>query len=258
MEDLRVYTPIDLRPDRVESLQRTMAAAFVALSAAAVEKYGFAKVKKLRDEYKSGRIDLQFNPRAKRILSEMASLECEVIRGFIRVGTDLCRSFAASSDARPGVTLGDYIQEAAQAIYDAMYTYNGENEFSTFVYWCVKNRLISFVRSEERAAKAKQRQRIDKEDVLALAVHDKPQNEDDDMRAAVAEANLTPMERLLIAGHLSGDKDYRKKIIESPDHKNPATGLPYTRQRLSQIFIEACEKIKAAFEAKAKAGRAAA
>ena len=254
MDDLQVYTPIELRPERVESLQRTMAAAFVALSAAAVEKYGFAKVKRLRDEYKSRKIDLQFNPRAKRFMNEMAGLECEIIRGFIRVGTDLCRSFAASSEARPGVTMGDYVQEAAQAIYDAMYTYNGENEFSTFVYWCVKNRLISFVRSEERAAKSKQRQRIDREDVLALAVHDKLYNEDDDMRMAVAEADLTPMERLLIAGHLSGDKNYRKRIIET--HKNPATGLPYIRQRLSQIFIEACEKIKRAFES--KAGRIAA
>lgn len=254
MDDLQIYTPIDLPPERVASLQQTMAAAFVALSAAAVEKYGFAKVKRLRDEYKSRKIDLQFNPRAKRILREMAGLECEIIRGFIRVGTELCRSFAASTDARPGVTLGDYVQEAAQAIYDAMYTYNGENEFSTFVYWCVKNRLITFVRSEERAAKAKQRQRIDKEDVLALAVHDKPHDDEaEDMRQAVVEANLTPMERLLIAGHLSGDKDYRKKIIESSDTKNPTTGQPYTRQRLSQIFIEACEKIKAAFEAKAKA-----
>lgn len=251
MEDLKLYTPIDLSADRTESLQQTMASAFVALSAAAVEKYGFAKVKRLRDDYKAGRIDLQFNPRAKRILREMAALECEVVRGYIKVGTELCRSFAHSTEARPGVTMGDYVQEAAQAIYDAMYTYNGENEFSTFVYWCVKNRLISFVRSEERAAKAKQRQRIDNEDVLALAVYDKPQNEDDDMRMAVAEADLNPMERLLIAGHLSGDKDYRRKIIESPQHKNPATGLPYTRQRLSQIFIEACEKIKRAFENKA-------
>ena len=246
MDDLTIYTPIDLEPQRVESLQHTMAAAFAVLKAAAVEKYGFAKVKRLRDDYKAGRIDLQFNPRAKRILCEMAGLECEVVLGYIRVGTELCRSFAASSDARPGVTIGDYIQEAAQAIYDAMYTYNGENEFSTFVYWCVKNRLISFVRSEERAAKAKQRQRIDKEDVMALAVHDKPQNEYDDMRVAVAEADLDSMERELVAAHLRGDVGYRKHLTET--RINPSTGRLYTRQRLSQIFVEACEKIKAAFE----------
>lgn len=153
MMDLVSYEPIELRAEDKAELQTLMSEAFVALSFAATEMYGFPKTKKLRDDFKSGKVTLRYDPRARTYMTRLIANEERIIRGYIRLGVSLCNRFDRSKDNRPGVTYGDYLLECAASLYDAMYCFNGakQNEFSTYATWCMKNRLIDFARREEQA-----------------------------------------------------------------------------------------------------------
>lgn len=54
-------------------------------------------------------------------------------------------------------------------------------------------------------------------------------------------ASLNNVEKGLIYAHIQGDKSYRNNLIKKI---NPKTGNCWTKQRLSQIFQEACKKLK--------------
>jgi len=75
------------------------------------------------------------------------------------------------------------------------------------------------------------------------------------MREAVQTTKLDPLERELIEAHLNGDRGFRTQVCRT--RMNPSTGELYTRQRLSQIFIEACKKCQATFEGRPPAAAAA-
>lgn len=75
------------------------------------------------------------------------------------------------------------------------------------------------------------------------------------MREAVATTGLTDLERELVEAHLSGDRGYRQRMCDK--RINPNNGKPYTRGRLSQIFIEACNKLRAAYHGEDVGVRAA-
>lgn len=152
MQELMYYDPIDLPPAESEKLYALFAQSFPVLSAAARELYDFPNVKKLRNDYKGGKITLRYNPRAKQVLDRLVAVERRTISAHIRLGVSLCNSYDHYSHQRPGVTCEDYLQCCAEAIYDAMYTYNGERQFSTYAVECMRHRMIDFVRAEERAA----------------------------------------------------------------------------------------------------------
>lgn len=150
--DYGAIQPIDLKDGEKEKLESFMAKAFVTLSAEAKERYGFPHVLRLRNDYKLGRCNLRRSPDAKGVMERLSLIEERVLAGYIKVGHALFTAFATNgSERRPGVTECDFIQEGAHAVFDAMYTYNGENRFSTYVYYCVKNRLINFSRKEEKS-----------------------------------------------------------------------------------------------------------
>lgn len=285
-------------------LEENMSAAYFSLKKAATELYGQSNIKRLRDEYKKMKNDktgtnlLWCHPLARKRMEWMLANEDTIMAVFIRVAAKLCRAFHTWSSDRPGVTLTDYLQESAIAIYDAMYMYDGSDRFSTYMYWCVKNRLITFIRNEDRAsgvskevqklrAEAKKlmsshhcdfdtalslMQKTDDsitdviisnvrkamygmnsfheftpvEHVKSLSVVDHSNDDQEEMRRAVEEADLTEMERRLVDAYLSGDKNFRTRISET--EINPNTQTFWTKQRLSQIFGEACGKIKALYE----------
>ena len=288
MTDMGVFSPVDLTADEVSALQSVMADARRVLVRACEERLGHGIVKHLRDAYKADPSVLWANPRAKRHMEALIREEDRIVRGFIRVACDLCDKFDTAHDDRPGVTYGDYLQEAGWAIYDAIYAYDGSNQFSTFVYWCVKNRLLSFVRSErqlngvgktirklrkavrdlckthginvddavarlraggevisaEMVSKLKDSmfkvRRLD--DLKGAKSVSRPADDAIDLRAALGAAKLSPLERELVEGYMAGDRELRQRI--AAERVNPNTGNLYTTQRLSQIFQEACEKIR--------------
>lgn len=288
MTDMGVIAPVELTADEVSTLQTIMADARRILVRACVERLGHDTVKHLRDAYKADPTVLWANPRAKRHMDALIAHEDRIVRGYIRIACDLCDKFDTAHADRPGVTYGDYLQEAGWAIYDAIYAYDGSNQFSTFVYWCVKNRLLSFVRSErqlngvgkavrklrkqvrdltkahgisvdeavnrlrnegtvirpEMVAKLKDAmfkvRRLD--DVKGAKAKHLPADDGIDVRAAMAKATLSPIERELVEGFMAGDRELRTRL--AAERVNPNTGKLYTTQRLSQIFQEACEKIR--------------
>jgi DNA-directed RNA polymerase specialized sigma24 family protein len=157
VSDYGTITPIDVPEDQKLELESFMAKAFGTLLAAANERASnlqvmadATRVLRLRDDFKKGRCNLRRSPDAAGVMKRLIEIEQTVIAGFIRVGHSLFVAFDThGAEQRPGVIFGDYVQEGSHGIYDAMYTFSGEGRFSTYAYYCMKNRLSSFVRKEE-------------------------------------------------------------------------------------------------------------
>jgi DNA-directed RNA polymerase specialized sigma subunit len=140
---------IDLSDDQKSELTSTLAKCNASLYRAAFENYDKPRIKRLRDDFKSGEITLRYNPEARNALLEIISLESKVLAAYIKMCNELCAAFHHSHpELQSTIGYTDYLQEAAWAIYDATYTYNGSTEFSTYCYRCVKNQLITFVRKQ--------------------------------------------------------------------------------------------------------------
>ena len=273
---------------QTQKLEELMTSAFEAFRHAAIENYGerneSSNVRRLRDDFKAKRISLQYNSRARQLMLEMIASEELILASYINLGRKLCMAFL-STDERPGTTIDDYLQEARSAIYDAMYTFKGTNAFSTYVYWCIKNKLVDFVRTERQANGQrptvphrsailhlmrdhgidleaamrilKNTGEIEEKDLGKIRIEmnscrvhfdenvkirQNTHSETELMLNAVNEANLTELEKELVQAHLAHDKSFVRKLSET--RINPRTRKPYTKQRLSQIFIEACNKIR--------------
>jgi DNA-directed RNA polymerase specialized sigma subunit len=291
--DYGTIQPIDLTDGEKEKLESFMAKAFVTLSAEAKERYGFPHVLRLRNDYKLGRCNLRRSPDAKGVMEQLSLMEERIMSGYIKVGHALFTAFSTNgSERRPGVTDCDFIQEGAHAIFDAMYTYNGKNRFSTYVYYCVKNRLVSFSRKEEKSdggevsfkvkkIRAKVRElmqdykidlqtaieRVQSEDHLDEIVianlkssfarrrsefnsesYSTRHNEEMELMLDVIETTeLEPLERIIIEGKLRDGRSFIETYRNSPDGVNPATGKPFTRAWLGQVYLKACEKLQAVY-----------
>ena len=66
------------------------------------------------------------------------------------------------------------------------------------------------------------------------------------MLHAIECTPLSAIERDLMDAYLRRDNSYRNNLI------NPKTGKIWTKQRLSQIFTVACEKVKKVFKIQEK------
>lgn len=261
MADFGTIQPITLTDDRKSELERIMSNAYEPLRLAALANYNVCNpsdVRRLRDEHLKhygGEGDpLKVRPGSRGIIparlavSHLRRIEEEVLAGFIRTVHRLCLSFEISyKDLLREASIDDYYAEAAGAIWDAMYNYNGKQCFTTYIYQCVKNKLTNYVRYLTRHGK---RTAVAGEDKFPVVqVEEKDYEELDLMREAVAQADLTPLERELIEAHLKGERGYRAKLAK--ERVNPTTGKLYTRQRLGQIFQDACLKCQALFEQRA-------
>jgi hypothetical protein len=245
MIDLGLYKPVCLTDQQTKELEGLMAEAFVALSSAAKEKYGFPNTRQLRDDYKQDSRVLWFDPRARNFMNRMIAVESLVINGFIKLCVKLCNKFHATSSQRPGIEYMDYVQPCADAIYYCMYGYNGENSFSTYVRIVMRSRLASLVRDKEGPQARFHGQSIDHE-AMEIGVTDNPRDEIDAMRKAIEVADLTPIQREIIAALLDGEK--RVSTNWSKTRINPNTGELYTKQVLSRLYREACQVIKETYE----------
>lgn len=287
MKAFDLYSPIELTDEEKNELESTMAKACSAFKRASIQKYNTTSATRLCSDFRVDPKRLDAYPEAQRYMYWLERNASRILSAYIRVSTPLVLAFDAFAGDRPGVTIDDYVQEAALAITDASYAYHGGTCFSTFIYRCIKNRLISFIRKEQRASgmgaviqklrhKVKRIMReyacdfeialaqVEVEGALAkttveclrhsmMIVKSSKVSEDmaeehkevesfQGMRSAVARTPLQPLERELVDAFLNGDKGLRKQLSQS--RINPSTGRFYTVARLSQIFVEACGKIR--------------
>lgn len=296
MADYGVINPITLDEAEKMASEHFMAKAFETFSVAATDRTGFANVLRLRDDFKRGRCNLRRSPDARGAMEQLIKMEERIIPGYIRVGHALFVAFDTDTvQNRPGATFSDYVSEGLAAIYDAMYTFNGNNLFSTYAYWCIKNRLSSFVRNEGRdgispaikTLRSKVRSLMREEHITleraisrmtsengisdlviqrltdcfsrfthqmsdveseTLAGKQKLPNEElEVMRKMVRATPLEPLERILVEGKLEHGRQFVSMFQQTAGCTNPETGKPFTRARLSQVYIAACQKLREAY-----------
>lgn len=244
MEELVGFHPTNLSKEELQALQEKMAKANKNLVRCSLEQYGNVNIKKLRKEFNSGKLTLVYDPAAKNAFLELQKIENDIIAAYIKIASRFMKILKKGIYFRPGVTTADYMQEAALAIYDAIYTYNGNNCFSTYVTYCMRNRLINYCRKEEHIANVGGRKNID----LFLLTAKKTNNiNNENVQLAIEYAHLTTLEREMIMAFLAGES--RKQIYTRMQSGkiNNKTGKPLSLQRMSMIFRKACDKIKAAY-----------
>jgi RNA polymerase sigma factor (sigma-70 family) len=296
VRELALYAPVKLTEEQKKDFERRLSTAFKILKKASVEIYNFANIKKLRNEYKNGTI--QLSGRAKLAIDDLIELEKLAVSGYIGMAKKICKTFQKSY----GISVSDYLQEAAFAIYDAMYLYNGKTRFSTYAFWSIRNRILDFYRNESKEIafndavellrlnsdrssriKAVKSRRCDQKikqaddfdiltdkegkffnfeninpiviECLATSIYqtgsrdsDNPNDRVQMLLDAIESASLTDMERCLIEAEIREDSSFRTRTSETVI--NPNTGKLWTKQRLSQLYIRACEKIRAAMDSK--------
>lgn len=295
-QELLIYKPISLTKEEKAELEDQMTQAFKSFCRASNEKYGFANVIKLRDQYKKNKTStynpLWADPTARKWMDWMIENEDRIISANIRLANKACLKFLPIGKEL-NLTYGDLVQVSVMAIYNAMYQFdNSKSCFSTYVVWAIKNALSTYVKNENSqkgitrkitalksqvASKIAEGVSFDEavnqlkdsgveingstierlkfamglitdqisQDIPAPVVVNEKHQELEYMKKAIEQTKLSDLERNLVEAHLRGDHSYRKMLSETI---NPATGNCWTRQRLSQIFIDACTKIRNTYE----------
>lgn len=283
MNTFEYYAPIKLSKEEKAEIENKMKESFFCFESVAKERYGFPNVKKLRNDYKKGLIDL--DGKAKDLMDWMIANEQRIISGYIKMVKKMGLTPSYRSKRR-GVSYSDYLQEACCAIYDAMYLYNGKSKFSTYCFWLIRNNLINYNRSQERQDIVEYHideikkqvfdlqnkgitveeavSKLSSADDVALGTIQKVQSsllgesrsfQDGDERLlmwkAIEETPLNEIERQLVNASINGNRGFISRMSESV--VNPNTGKLWTKQRLHQILVRAYEKIRKTYRTKQRA-----
>lgn len=105
----------------------------------------------LRDAYRSKTGEpLDITVEEMGTLDDLLDNEQTILAGWIRVGLDLCLAFSIAFGKNLQLDLDDLISEAYMKVYNAIYLYDGSTEFSTYVYWLVKRKMCSIVKTVRR------------------------------------------------------------------------------------------------------------
>lgn len=247
MKELNGFNPKNLTKEEISILEEKMVKCYKILSRCSCEQYqGEVNIKRLRQDYNSGKLTLIYDTAARKAFQSLQQIEGEVISAYIKISAKFMKFLSGFRKNCPGITNDDYIQEAALAIYDAIYTYDGGNNFSTYVYSCIHNRLINFCKREQNNAKATKRKDVDFS-LLFSSNESICHIDKEEVQLAIKMANLTSLQKELIDSFLKGErrKTIYKNIINNT--VNPKTGKPYSLQRMSLVFRQACDKIKESY-----------
>lgn len=158
MEIQLPVTPIDLTEDERLELEDCMGRAYTIFKQATQALYQSsdpADVRRLRSEYLEGEKKVCKRKRVTAAMIELQSLELRIMAGYIRIALGYVKSvYLTNRTAHPDLSTGDYLTEAMWGIWDAMYTFDLERgyRFASYMGGVVKNRLINFIRTEERTA----------------------------------------------------------------------------------------------------------
>ncbi len=248
MKIIKVFQPRMLTKDETLYLEGVMLAAKQSLAKAAKELHDNdspSVIRGLRDAYKAEPDTLTNYPEAAAAVRKLRSLEQEIISAFIASVAKMVNHIYYATHRRTGMVEAEYFQEAAFAIYDASYYYNGENRFSTFVYGCVKNRLLAITRRKRQELSSLT------DDYVARPNNTEEQQINhqrlDRMQRALQTTQLSPVEKRILEEYLGG-----KSQSEIARHLvNPRTGSLYTKQALNQTIDRIKNKLRATIESKA-------
>lgn len=232
----------DLSENQIIELEKIMARAYSVLASCAQKHYQFPNIKKLRDEFRQGKIDLSTESEAIACLQEMRSIEERVIGGFIRLCAFLPKHRILDKN--------DIVQECVLVIYDNMYCFDGRGKFSTFILFCMTNRIVDCTRKELRRIgyfNELKRRYVGEEDNVTMKRKRVGEERLQLMKELIAQGNLTDLQRDLVVAHLERDLHFRSNCTEI----NPKTNKPYSKAYYSQEFIKACDQLRLAYNKEA-------
>lgn len=256
--DFGTIKPVELTAVEHKALCVELAEIHRVLAAYANGVYGEESVKRLRDDYTHGRHMIQRNPEARAKMIRLLELEPKVLAAYVRESTQLVSSFWLTHRCTHShLDETDFLQESCLAILNAAYSYDGQTRFSTYVYHAIKNTLKDCVRRRKAPVFSAtdswggwaDSAESDNRTFLDVAVEARETPDAELMRLAIADANLTDMEKVLIEAFMKGTQITGREFRETLGD-NPSTGNPWTRSRLSQIYREALGKIKFAYVAR--------
>lgn len=237
MDKISFIQPIELTDEQKSTYAEIMANATKLLAPLAQELYGDRGLRKLRNNFRTGNLNVDCVDCMKS-LTALIELEDTILSGYIWVALPLCRAFHAKYGDSFQMDFDDFVQEAAIAIVDAMLGYNGKNEFSTYVYCSVKNRLVNITNPKVTTPPIVRNE----EDDLNLTDGDRfvdPHNQRDEeyreMLDVIESAPLNEQERDLI--------DYALNDASTGWQRSLAKEWNLTHQRINQIYQSAQKKI---------------
>lgn len=243
MSSFDIFKPVTTSPQRIAELEEIMADAYDVLrETALVIHYNDDPrfIKKMRNDWKTGKLSLHNRPQTLQALQAINNIESEVLASFIKCSTEMCKAFYfANRKTKIGLTIDDLYNEAACAIYDAMYTFKGGNRFSTYCVYCIKNHLIEVLRKENNLANSNHRVEFDDESIKRVpAPHNDNITELADLSSLVNQIDLTPTEENVVKWVLTGDPDWRKKMADGVD------GKPMSKAWVSAAYVSLSKKLK--------------
>ena len=208
-----------------EQLQSLMAGCNRILAKAAKRNYGGATPKdvlRLRDEYRR-KSALDISAKDIGALDDLRYYEGEIIEMWVRVGLALAGAFhTVYSNLR--LEREEWNQVAYDAVWDAMYTYNGSTEFSNYVHWVTKRRMVD----KSRQVVVEQKAPVENvENVDAFGSDDVDIGEQEErklMTMAIQQANLTDYQRAILDAYVQCDGNCaevarQRPTVEGQKHK---------------------------------------
>jgi len=112
--------------------------------------YGENRYKQFRLEYFTGQlVKYKIGKKDRADLERLQPVEIALLQHNVRLCIKLARwYFRRSRHRMPGVEFQDFFQEAAMSVCDAVYGWNGDTKFVSYVHWAISNRLKDFIRCE--------------------------------------------------------------------------------------------------------------
>ncbi len=293
MKDFGIYNPISLTGSEMRELESKLAKANLKLAPIAFALYGdgvvrlepdrlpMAELKRLRDEFKTSENTI-LSGEAFISMKILNYLESQVISATILLGHKYCQAFSQNKLVK--LSFADCVQVCALAIYDAMYTFNGQTCLSTYVSVCMRNNLVNLFRLEaqrngvdlhsvklfgminkmkenfglsfdECFLKLQTELSLDNKSIKKLTrapvefvnvfdefeLIDRSSGHSMELEEVIANSGLNDLQISLVDAVLHNDRKYRSYM---ETQINPNNGLPYTRSWLSQLYQQACVKIR--------------
>ena len=222
---------IDLTEEQKQELHNLMVSVNSFLKPLSQKMFGERSLRKMRDEVRAGKVDLP--PKESEQLNALMRSEELIIAGYIRIAAPLVKSFSFTAKFEHE----DLWQEAALVVYNAIYSFDGSSEFSTYVYWTVKNHFLSKVKSQKKCVQTVSGLTTKDGKEIDIAV-----NPACDLAVKVQEAQefiknapLTDRERETIDYCLKdGDEGWQTRF---------AIKSNLTKQRVHQLYKSSKEKI---------------
>lgn len=282
--NLGFIKPRTLSPDEKACCVKQMVAARELIQSWCIKLYGDGKkTTQFRRDFFAKRVPGISREESAQIES-LESVAAIMLAGYVRQIASIARRF--ESRYNDGLSYDDLFQEGCAACYDMVFAYDGSTEFSTFLHWGVRNRLLDAIRRSESqlSPPSQDIQRLKRRvsslmnrgysldaaiielelspseaenarHIMAevnssllegIAVQEDKDYEDYSLLwRAVAQANLTALERDVFNAYLEGESGFQSKVASR--HRNSRTHQPLTRAAAGLAFQRAKAKVRESY-----------